>query len=261
MKIYTSKRLQEAASQVAGGWPSANLTAQKRAFRPKVVFDLHQTLVDWVGPFCAFASDLYKVNIDPKKVRFYSLAYQHDMPITPDEFNNAFWAFVKLAQGGYDALPALPGAVESFKSIQAAGITPEIWTYVPGAGDADRETLLSAGTGMAQDATYELVVRLGLAANLKEARRMVRFIHPNRKLPEMAKEFIPLIVEDNPVTAVEAGAVFGQNAILLSEPYGIPVTCQGVLKLKDRKDLGQAVIGYFKALQAQGALLGEIRQS
>lgn len=259
MKTYTNARLAKAASKVAGEWPPANLVAQKETFMPKVVFDLHQTLVDWVGPFCNYAGKLYGVKLDPAKVRFYALGHQVDMPITPDQFNSAFWAFVALAKGGYDALPALPGAVEAVKKIKAAGIQVKIWTYVPGASDPDRETLMAQGTGMAQDATYELIVRLGFADSMKEARKMVRFIAPYRKCSEMVKEFIPLIVEDNPATAVEAGAIFAHAAILMPESYGSNVEAQGVLKLEDRKDLGEAVIGFFRGLQNAGALLGEVR--
>lgn len=259
MRIYTSARLNKAAALVPGGWPPANLLAEPRAFRPKVVFDLHQTLVDWVGPFCAFAGDLYGRKIDASKVRFYSIGHQADIPLTPDEFNDAFWRFVELGQGGYDALPALPGAIESFKAIQAAGIDARIWSFVPGAADFDRETLLASGSGQAQDATYDLVVNLGLAKDRKAARKMVRFIHPYRKLAEMSKENIPLIIEDNPATAVEAGAVYGHAAILMPESYALPVIAQGVLKLEDRKDLGDAVIGFFKGLAKSGALLGEVR--
>lgn len=256
MAIYTTPRLAQAASKVPGGWPPANVLAQKQMFRRKVIFDLHRVLVDWTERFCEFAGKLYGVSLDASKIRFYCLGYDVGLAITPEQFNQAFWLFAGLGRGGYDSLKPMPYAVDTFKRVREAGIACEIWTYVPGATDYDRETLISTGTGAPQDATYELAVKLGFADE-RNVHRVVRFIKPDAKPQEMAKEHIPLIVEDNPVTAVAAGLSFGHAAILVPERYNEGLVSPGVLRLENREDLAEAITGFFAGLEAHGALLGE----
>ncbi len=132
----------------------------------------------------------------------------------------------------------------------------EIWTYAPGATDHNPDTLAANGTGAAQKETMDLIERLGI---LENPRKQVLFVKPHEKAVEMAKEHIPLIVEDHPLTAVHAGTIYGNAAILVPEPYNVNVSVPGVLRLDNRADLAPAVIDFFKKLEEAGCLLSNGR--
>lgn len=252
-KKAIAARLARKAKLVPLGWPPANLLAQKKEFDRKVVFDLHGPIVDWTTRFCQYASAQLDRTISASDMQFYRMAFDAGMPITSTEFEHLFYAFARLARGGYDALEAQPHAVEAIRAIQAAGIKVEIWTYVPGATDYDSDTLISQGTGIAQEGTYRLLERIGLGT-AREVRRMVRFVHPEQKANYMGKEHLPLIVEDHPGTAVVQSMCFGGATILVPEPYNCHLTAPGILRLDQREDLAPAVIGFFNALDEAGCL-------
>ena len=65
-----------------------------------------------------------------------------------------------------------------------------------------------------------------------------------------------LLVEDHPVTAVQAGAEFGHAAILVPEPYNVGISAPGVLRLENRSDLAPAIIDFYKKLEEAGCLIG-----
>jgi hypothetical protein len=249
-KSLLSPALAKRAAAVPLGWPPQNLIDQKDEFVKKVVFDLHGPILDWSEAFCEVAASLYGVDLNSADVRYYSMAYDSKFPLTPEQFNNVFATFARLSKGGYGALKPRPGIVETFKKIQAAGIVTEIWTWVPGAAEHNHETLKSFGTGIAQQATYELIESLGLVDNVK---RRVRFIAPTQKVPQMLEEHAPLIIEDNPVTAVHASSV-GHAAILTPEPYNVHTSDSGILRLNDHSELADVVIDFFAKLEAAGSL-------
>ena len=251
MKKQTlSPALRKKAAAVPLGWPPANLLAQKEVFVKKVVFDLHGPILDWATPFCDVAARLYNVELKPEQVRFYSMAYDSSFPLTPEQFNNVFATFARLAKGGYGDLPVRPGIVEAIKQIRAAGIAVEIWTWVPGAAEHNHDTLKSFGTGIAQSATYELLEKHGVVDNVK---RRVRFISPNAKVPTMLEEHAPLIIEDNPVTAVHA-ASSGLACVLTPESYNVHTSDTGILRLNDHSEIASVVIDFFAKLEAAGAI-------
>lgn len=252
-KKKPNRRLVEAAKLVPFGWPPANLIAQKREFDRTVVFDLHGPIVDWSGRFCEYASIKLGRNIDASKMVHYCSGYDAGMPITPREFFELFWAFAALSNGGYDSLKAQPHAVESIHKIQKAGIKVQIWTYVPGPSDADSDTLISLDTGASQEGTMRLLEKIGVGT-AREVRRMVRFVHPEHKAAQMGKESLPLIVEDHPATAVMHSMAYGGATILVPETYNSNITAPGIMRLDNRADLADAVIGFFDGLGQAGCL-------
>lgn len=252
-KRKSNARLTKAAKLVPMGWPPANLLAQKKEFERTVVFDLHGPIVDWATRFCEYASNKLGRNIDPAKMRHYCTGYDAGMPITPREFFDLFWSFAGLSVGGYDTLPAQPGAVDAIHKIQAAGIKVQIWTYVPGATDADSDTFISLDTGASQEGTWRLLEKIGVGS-MREVRRMVRFVHPEHKASQMGKESLPLIVEDHPATAVMHSMAYGGATILVPETYNTKLTAPGILRLDNRADLADAVIGFFDGLGKAGCL-------
>ena len=256
MSTKLSKRFVETATALPLGWPPANLLTQKKMFLKKVVFDLHGPILDFNGPFLAHLSGLYGKKLDTTMLDHYNMGYNARMPITPHEFMRGLENFGRLARGGFSDLPAMPGIVEALKQIQDAGIKLEIWTYAPGATDYSHDTLLANGTGIAQLGTIECIEKLGIVADV---RKQVRFIKPEAKAPGMAHEHIPLIVEDHPVTAVTAGAAYGNAAIIVPEHYNQGVSAPGVLRLDNRADLAPAIISFFSKLEEAGCLIGSGR--
>jgi hypothetical protein len=249
-KQLLSPALRKRAAAVPLGWPPQNLLDQKGEFVKKVIFDLHGPILDWASAFCDVAASLYGVKLDAAAVRYYNMAFDSQFPLTPEQFNNVFATFARLGRGGYGSLEARPGIKETFKQIQAAGIVTEIWTWVPGAAEHNHETLKAFGTGIAQSATYELIERLGLVDNVQ---RRVRFISPNSKVPTMMEEHAPLIIEDNPVTAVHASST-GHACILTPEPYNVHTADTGILRLNDHSEIASTVIDFFQKLEAAGAI-------
>jgi len=249
-KQLLSASLRKRAAAVPLGWPPQNLLAQKDEFVKKVVFDLHGPILDWAEAFCEVAASLYGVDLKPAAVRYYSMAFDNEFPLTPEQFNNVFATFARLGRGGYGDLKPRPGIQETFKQIQAAGIATEIWTWVPGAAEHNHDTLKAFGTGIAQAQTYELIEKLGLVDNVK---RRVRFISPTSKVPQMTEEHAPLIIEDNPVTAVHASST-GHACILTPEPYNVHTSDSGILRLNDHSELAAAVIDFFAKLEAAGSI-------
>lgn len=234
-------------------WPPKNLLDQPEMFVKKVVFDLHGPILDWSTAFCAVAKSVLGVDVDPKAAKFYHMDYDANIGISPKQFQSLFPIFARMARGGYGDLEAREGIRETFEAIHAAGIKTEIWTWVPGAAEYTPGNLRAYGTGIAQSTTRDLVARLGL---LKDVQRDLRFVKPDQKVPFMAEEHLPLIVEDHVGTAVAAGSVFGLAAILTPETHNEHLVSQGVLRLRDHAEIAPTVIDFFAKLEAAGALLG-----
>lgn len=252
MSIKLSKRLASDAASVPMGWPTANVLRQKKMFLNKVIFDFDGPIVDFNTHFLDYLSRLYQVKLDKSMLTHYNMGYNAAMPISPHQFQVGLDNYGRLAKGGFSDRKPMPGILDALKQIQAAGIRVEVWTYSPGATDHNPDTLVSNGTGTAQNATLELIRQLGFLENPDQ---QVRLIKPEMKAVEMAKEHIPLIVEDHPGTALAAGSVFGHAAILVPEPYNVGISAPGVLRLSDRADLAPAVISFFQKLREAGCLL------
>jgi hypothetical protein len=251
-----SPALRKRMAAVPLGWPSPNLTAQPEMFVKKLITDLHGPLLRYDIAVCEVAKGLFGVHLTPEQVRHYNMAYDANFPLSPVQFNRVFQVITQMSRGGYSDLPIREDAVEQFKLIKAAGIPIEVWTYVPGALDHDHETLKSHATGIAQRGTRDLIASMGI---VDDVMRQVRFVRPDAKPYLMAEEHLPLIVEDNPVTALAAGYAFGNAAILTPEPYNEHLVCPGVLRLNDISELAPTVIDFFEKLEAAGAILGGMR--
>jgi hypothetical protein len=255
--LKISAGLAKKMASVPFGWPPSNLTSQTETFARKVVFDLHGPILNWISPYCRLAEALFGVKIDEDSARYYYLAHDREfpdkMPLTPAQSHVVFDHMARLAKGGFGDLDFTPGIQQMFKDIQAAGIKTEIWTYVPGATDYGHDTLVAHGTGIAQSTTWDLIAKLGL---VKDVKRQVRFIQPSAKVSAMVEEHIPLIVEDNPTTAVEAGMNYGLAAIVTPHNYNKTLQGSGILRLENHDQIAVAVIEFFRQMEEAGALLG-----
>ena len=234
-------------------WPPESVLNSKGNHRwsRKVVFDLHEVIVEWGNQFAEFINRTHPgVNMQFDAQRFYNAAFDPDSNLTPELFDEAFATFARLSVGGYGDLKPIAGIVDTIKKIQAAGIKVEIWTWTPGAAELQPQHLNAYNTGIAQRVTRDLVRKLGLPI---DAERDLRFMSPSSKIREMVEDHVPLIVEDNPATAVQVFN-YGHAAILVPTTYN-DITCRNVLRLSDRSELADAVIDFFKKLDEAGVLL------
>ncbi len=235
----------------AVNWPPESVLSPGDDFKwmPEVVFDLHNTLVDWTGRFAEFVNLQYGHDIDAKTVGFYHMQFDPENALSNAEFMDAFHAFARRANGGYGDLDIYEGVVKALKQIKDAGIEVKIWTWTPGASEARIDNGTSSfNTGIAQGVTRTLVEKLGL-----DPIRDLRFIKPGEKKYEMIEEHIPLIVEDSPETAVGVGQA-AHAAILVPESYNQGITAPNVLRLDHRGQLAPTIIDFFKKLEKAGVL-------
>ncbi|MBK9141504.1 MAG: hypothetical protein IPM23_03340 [Candidatus Melainabacteria bacterium] len=235
----------------ATNWPPKSVLSPGEDFKwmPEVIFDLHNTLVDWTGRFAEFVNLQYGHSIDAKSVSFYHMQFDPENALTNAEFLDAFVAFARRAKGGYGDLEPYDGVVEALKEIKDAGIDVKVWTWTPGAAEARIDNGTSSyNTGIAQGVTKNLVAKLGLDPD-----RDLRFIKPGEKKYEMIEEHIPLMVEDSPETAVGVGQI-AHAAILVPESYNAGIVAPNVLRLDHRGQLAPTVIDFFKKLEKAGVL-------
>src|SRR5205823_1361729 len=153
----------------------------------------------WLEQYVKFLNKTYTRNIDHTKVNFYNLQFDPAVNLSPAEHEEAFLAFARLSRGGYGTLNEYKGIRETFREILDAGIKIKIFTWTPGASEKIPGGDKSHGHGMAQRATRDLIEKLDLGIDID---RDLRFMSAGDKKWKMAEEHIPLIVEDNPETAV-----------------------------------------------------------
>lgn len=219
----------------------------------EVVFDFHEVCVKWTKRFVEFVNECYPhMHLSLAQNSAYHFAFDPSTSLSPEQFDEVFSAFVRLSVGGYGDLDAHEGIKEAMDAIVAAGIKINIWTHVPGANDVKSTTYHAYSTGIAQLATRELIRKLDLPVNIE---RDVRFMTPDQKKWELASEHIPLIVEDNPETAVGVALGLAHAAILVPESYNKGLSCPNVLRLTSRKNLSQVVIDFYAKLDSAGVLL------
>lgn len=254
-----SKKNQKAGRVVAASapdWPPQTVLnpGPNHKWSREVVFDFHEVVVKWLERFCEFVNQQYGFNpkLTPEQIRYYRMQFDPNNPLTPEQFEEAFVAFCRLSRGGYGDLQPHDGIKEAMQQIKDAGIKVNIWTWTPGAAEIKPTGHSGYQTGIAQRVTKELIRKLGLPVDVN---RDVRFITPGQKSFEMAAEHIPLIVEDNPETAVSVGLGIAHAAILVPEPYNEGLVCRNVLRLSNRAQLAPTVISFYKKLDEAGLLL------
>lgn len=255
MSALAKTTLRKATSCNQKNWPPTTVLNPgiNHKWVREVVFDFHEVCVKWVESFAEFVNQTYPhLKLSLAKNQTYFFQYDPSTSLSPDQFDEVFAAFVRLSVGGYGDLEPHIGIKEAMEKIVASGIKINIWSFVPGANDVKHDNLHSYNTGIAQHATRELIRKLGLPVDIE---RDVRFVHQEAKKWELAKEHIPLIVEDNPETAVGVARGIGHAAILVPESYNRGLKCPNVLRLNRRSELADAVISFYQKLDDANCLL------
>lgn len=87
-----------------------------------------------------------------------------------------------------------------------------------------------------------------------DPQRDVEFVAPHQKPYYCARKHIPLLVEDNEVTAAGMAQI-AHAALLVPAPYNKGFRCKNVLRLRSHRDVAQRVIEFYAALREQGLVL------
>lgn len=246
------------ARRKASGYSGPSLRIPRSVLEPgadfkwsrDVVFDLHNTLVDWTGPFVRHVNGLRGYKMDAKNIGLYHMQFDPDNPLSDEQFLADFHTFAKKAVGGYGDLPFYKESVDTLKRLKDIGLNPKIWTWTPGAADTRIDSNAAAfHDGVAQGVTKLLVERLGLNGD-----RDLRFMKPAEKKYVMVREHIPVIVEDSSETAVGVGQM-GNVALLVPQPYNKGISAPNVVCLDNLSQVAPAIIEFYTELAARDLLL------
>jgi hypothetical protein len=246
-------RAQVANQDYPYAWPPESvLSVEPEFWKREVAIDFDQVVANWTEQYVKFVNKTYGYNIDHTKVDFYHMQFDPSIPLTPEQHAEAFIMFSRLSRGGFDSLKPYDDIRETFRAILDAGIRIKIYTWVPGAADKVPGGAKSFNSGAAQRARFEMIKALDLGIDpVKD----LKFMGPGEKKWKMAEEHIPLLIEDNPETAVGVGMCAAHAVILVPETTNAGLIAPNVLPLKNRKDLASAVISFFEKLDDAGLLL------
>lgn len=211
----------------------------------EVLFDLHETIVDWGTTVADIAKQMYPhSNFNPSQMSFYNAGYDPSCNLNPYE-----WEMVliqSLTHGVYGKLPLVDDNIRAqMWRIAKAGIRCRIATHVPGASDLSMTDKIPIHSNVAQRLTKELIKKHDLPVDVEHD---LEFIYPSRKKDFMANRYIPLLIEDNIETAAGV-ATYAHACILVPKSYNKGFVCPNVLRLNDRSELDSRVIEFFKELK------------
>jgi len=247
-------RAQVAKMDYPYAWPPETVLNPGENFlwKREVAIDFDQVVANWTEQYVKFINLTYGYNIDHKQINFYNMQFDPRIALTPEQHEESFIAFSRLSKGGFDSLKPYDGIVKTFRQILDAGIRIKIYTWVPGATEKVPGGAKSFNSGQAQRARYEMIKALDLGIDpIKD----VKFMGSGAKKWKMAEEHVPLLIEDNPETAVGVGMCAAHAVILVPESTNAGLIAPNVLPLTDRKDLAKTVISFFKKLDDAGLLL------
>lgn len=246
--------------------PPNVLNQQKGSWRREYVLDFDGVTADWMTPFYKWLSQNLKRNITPLDVQLYLAGYQGNLVLTPDEFYEQFNMFAQSLYG-YGALKPYPNAIEELIHVDKSdmGIRGRLWTHSPGASEISRYHGQAYQTNPSQGERMALIdswaKNKGMPINVRSD---VEFMSGWKKPLQMARDWIPLIVEDHGPTALSAVDDYGLAAILVSQPYNVNLNHKHIIRFGDpnrledqnREGLGELIVRIFKVLEKRQVLVG-----
>lgn len=218
---------------------------EKQKYVAEVAFDFDEVIASWLGKFAEHAKKMYpQCNIDAERLLYYHPGYDPSVNMTPREFEHCFNSFVPLGRGGYGDLELIGNIKEQMEQITQAGIRIKIVTHVPGASSLTSTDEAPIHTGTARRVRLEMIRALGLPI---ASDNDVEYVAPSEKRKWMAKNFVPLIVEDSFANAASV-AEWGLAVLLVPTSYNRGFQCPNVKRLSNRNQLAQAVIDFYTDL-------------
>ena len=210
-----------------------------------VAFDFDEVIASWIEKFAAHAKSMYpQSNLDHLRQLYYHPGFDPSVNLTVREFEQCFNTFVPLAKGGYGDLNLIGNIKEQMQQIVDAGIRIKIITHVPGPSSLSATDQNPVHTGTARRVRMEMIKAMGLPI---ESENDVEFISPHDKRGWMARNYVPLLVEDSFANAASA-AEWGLAVLLVPTSINRGFKCPNVKRLSNRNQIAQAVIEFYAEL-------------
>jgi hypothetical protein len=210
-----------------------------------VAFDFDEVIASWITKFAEHAKKMYpQSNLDPARQLYYHPGFDPSVNMTPREFEHCFDTFLPLARGGYGDLELIGDIKSQMQQIADAGIRIKIITHVPGPSSLSMTDQVPVHTGTARRVRMEMIKAMELPI---ESENDVEFISPHDKRGWMARNYVPLLIEDSIANAASA-AEWGLAVLLVPTSYNRGFKCPNVKRLSNRNQLAQSVIEFYGEL-------------
>jgi len=237
----------QALPNLAAYWPPYSIinASPDEKWVATVAFDFDEVIASWLDQFAIHAKKMYPhSNLDPKRMLYYHPGFDPSVNLTVREFEHCFETFVPLGKGGYGALKLIGDIKSQMETIAKAGIRIKIVTHVPGASSLTFTDQAPYHTGTARRVRIEMIKAMGLPI---QSDNDVEFVAPHEKRLWMARNYVPLMVEDSFANAASV-AEWALAVLLVPTSYNRGFKCPNVKRLSNRNQLAQAVVEFFADL-------------
>jgi hypothetical protein len=237
--------------------PDTVLLKEDEYWEPCVAVDADE-VIEAFGPALwqyirnIFERQRVRREINPEAVTIYDAGRDPRLGLSQTEYNRFLVDFVLSGQGGMAGLKFYPGAVEALKNLRAAGIEPVIITATPGALDASPDNEQPYYFGTARELRRNRFEQAGIVNP-----HNIEFASLFEKGGFMAKNRIPLIIDDHPAVAIILARHFGMGAFMIQNentPYNHGVFAPGVSAFPSLVEAYPHIIEFFDTLRQQNKL-------
>jgi len=237
--------------------PSTVLLAPDEYWEPKVGVDADE-VIEAFGPALwhyirsIFETQRAKREIHPEFVTIYDAGRDPRLGLSQTEYSRFLVDFVLSGQGGMAGLKFYPGAVEALRNLRAAGIEPTIITATPGALDISPDNEQPYYFGTARELRRNRFEQAGIVNP-----HNIEFASFMEKGGFMARERIPLIIDDHPGVGVFITRHYGLGAFMIQNentPYNHGVHSPGMTAFSSLAEAYPWIIEYFDTLRQQNKL-------
>lgn len=222
---------------------------QTQRWQRKVIIDLHGVIKNWVKEFVAFVYEKTGIKLAEEQAIYY-FWYDGNSPLLAEVGQELFHEFALLNKNGYGNLEDYPGARQALQAINRLKVEYEVWSYTPGAIEQSVNHGIPYGSGTAQATTIDMLLRDDV---IKSAHGL-EFMHGLKKPREMSNQMIPILIEDDPVTAAMARGHYGLAVIVIDHRYNRCVSGQGIVRVPSLKEAVQVVKQMMQELEDKGVL-------
>jgi len=237
--------------------PDTVLLREDEYWEPAVGVDADEVIEDFGPGLWAYIRGIFerqrnKREINPELVTIYDAGRDPRLGLSQGEFNRFLVDFILSGQGGMAGLNFYPGAVDTMKNLMAAGIQPIVITATPGALDISPDNEQPYYFGTAQELRRKRFEQAGIVSP-----HNIEFASLLQKGGFMAKNRIPLLIDDHPGVAVFVARHFGMGAFMIQNEntrYNHGVYAPGVTEFSSLEAAFPAIIEFFDTLREHNKL-------
>jgi hypothetical protein len=237
--------------------PDTVLLREDEYWEPAVGVDADEVLEDFGPELWAYIRGVFerqrnKREINPEQVTIYDAARDPRLGLSQNEFGQFLVQFILSGQGGMAGLNFYPGAVSAMKKLKAAGIQPIVVTATPGALDVSPDNEQPYYFGTAQELRRNRFQSAGIVGP-----HDIEWTGLFQKGSYLAKNRIPLLIDDHPGVAVIIARHFGLAAFMIQNEntrYNHGVYAPGVTAFPSLEAAYPAIIDFFETLRLQNKL-------